>query len=173
MNTSFRSLMFCLTSILASHAAIAAEKAAHLDVLTCQKSGGTKISDNVYAYTLGTGSGNPRYLTIYLAGDKFNAWAVEEYFGTGFLDCTSSGLPGITVSTLKVVDVSSAGVGVDVDAGSLSEDSINQRYTEVTLSYTMLTLASNSTPEIAVGSKEEQQKALAAFQARGLALPKH
>jgi hypothetical protein len=171
MKVSVQSLALCAIGVCAANLALA-EKAANIDVMTCTRADGTSFRDSVYAYTLDTGSSNPRYFSVYLAGNKFDPWAVEEYFGGGFTSCTTTGLGNSIVFNVKVVDVSSSGVGVDVDAGSLSEDAINQRYTLVTMSYTTLEIGSTSTPELPVSSKEDQKKALAAFKARGLVLPR-
>ncbi len=173
MKVSLQGLALCAIGVCAGNFALAAEKPANIDVMTCTRSDGSSFKDSVYAYSLDTGSSNPRYFSVYLASTKFDAWAVEEYFGAGFTSCTMTGLGNSIIFNVKVLDVGTSGVGVDVDAGSLSEDAINQRYTLVTMSYTTLEIGSSTTPELPVRSQADQAKALAAFKARGLALPRH
>jgi hypothetical protein len=150
-----------------------AEKASHVDVLSCSpNTGGSALKVNVFAYDIDTGTGSPRYFSVYLTSSDFNALLSEEYFGRGYETCTFAGL-SVQLGGVTVVDVSNAGVGVDVDAGVLTEDGISQRYTEVILSYKLLAIDGSKTPTVAPASEEEQAKALAAFKARGLALPRH
>lgn len=172
MNIRVKGLLLSTVGVLLAGAGHA-EAPQTIDSLTCTRSDGSTLKHNVYAYTIGSGHSSPRYVTIYFLGTVFSTYLIEEYFGSGFSSCTMAGIPGMIFSTVTVADVSSSGSGVDVNAGTLTEDGINQRYTEVTFAYRGLSINSSASTPQALDSKEEQAKSLAAFQARGLAIPKH
>lgn len=74
--------------------------------------------------------------------------------------------------SIVIVNVSSSGAGANVDAGSTTENALEQRYTEVTLSYVGMDIGPlKKTQTKPLDSPEKQAQNLAAFRARGLALP--
>jgi hypothetical protein len=171
MNTGSKVAIISALGILAVQEASAATPTA-IDTLTCIRSvDGSTLKHSIYAFSVNTGKSNPRYFTAYFSDSELFTYTFEEIFGSGFKYCTFGKLPGTVLSNVTAIDVNTAGVGANVGALSVQENSVSQGYTEVTFQYTFLEISSTSMPA-ATASAEDQAKALAAFQAKGLAMPK-
>ena len=151
-----------------------AETPTSITTLTCIGGSYQNVTNEpVYAYALGTGETNPRYFTAYLNGTRFTEWLLDEYIGDSFSSCHFANSPNVIPSTIKIMDVTSVGVGSNVDAGSLSEDAIKQSFVEVDFSYGGLSISNNAVKSnVPVGTPEEQARAFQAFKARSLSLPR-
>jgi hypothetical protein len=172
MNTCSKGLLLSVFGLLAAQHASAGSPAT-VDTLTCiRNSDGSTLKHNVYAYTLGTGKTGPRYFTVYFANNLLFTYTYEEVFGSGFSRCAFGKLTEATMDTVTVVDVNAAGLGANVGALGVQGDSSSQGYTEVTFEYSFLSISGTGMPATPPGSPEEQAKALAAFKAKGLAIPK-
>ena len=173
MNTISRVLALSFFGLLAGSAAYAAEKPAAVTTLSCMASDGSAaLKETVYAYNFDTGLNDTRYFSAYVSGADFAKLALAEYFVSTYSYCFFANMSGMEPQSVTITDVTSSGVGVDVDAGDLSEDTIAQKYTEVIFSYTFLSILNAQVKEQPKGTPEQEKQALESFKARGLAIPK-
>ena len=171
MNVVTKAVALSTLALLATVAGHATEKAVPVATLNCTN---PTLKANVYSYSFDTGQNTTRYFTVYMANSMFRTMEVQEYFGSGYAACTISTVASTTADNVTIEDVSSYGVGVDVDAGSLSEDAIGQQYTQVDFSYTFLSIGSASAvPKVPVTDEEKAKAAsFAAYKARIASMPK-
>jgi len=148
----------------------AAEKPTPITSLKCTGHDGSSLNDAVYAYNFSsTTSPVALFFTVYLDGTKYKPLALEQFHGSGYSDCT---LLDLDITEATITQVSTVGVGIDVDAGQLSEDSIKQSFTEVDFSAKSVNLAPDVTMKATPATPEEQAKAFQSYKARAFSLPK-
>ena len=169
-------MLLATVGSIAGQSADAAAPSA-IDTLTCTRSDGTTLKHNVYAFTLNSGKSTTRYFTIYFLDTLLGTYTSEEIFGAGFSYCQLGRYPEDYFDNVTVLDVNTSGIGANVGigselgGGSSGIDTLKQAYTEVTFQYTFLVFGTQAITGLST-TPEEQAKALAAFKAKGLALPK-
>jgi hypothetical protein len=174
MNTCSKGLLLSVFGLLAGQQATAGSPAP-VDSLTCTRSDGSTLKHYVYAYTLDmpkAGSADFYFFTAYFSSSLLSTYLEEEFFESGFSSCAFEKVTGALLRVVTIVDVDAAGLGANVGALAVQGDSVSQTYTEVTFAATTLKVDDNTVPTAAPSSPEEQAKALAAFKAKGLAIPK-
>lgn len=142
---------------------------AQVTTLTCQTSGGATLTLPAYAFTFNANSTSTRYFTVYTDLAQLNPLIIDLYFTTTYESCTFSGNSGLLLEQVTMVDVDSAGA-----MGGIQSPTAPQSYASVTFTSTFIQISNNAvTPAMTKPqTAAEQAQALAAFKARGLALPK-
>jgi hypothetical protein len=140
-----------------------------ITTLTCQGNDGGTLVIPAYAFTFDANATATRSFTVYTDASMLNPLIVDLYFSPTYASCVFSGNTGLILEQVTMVDVDSAGAaaGIQSPCGS-------QLYASATFTSTFLDINQNAvTPAMTKPqTAAEQAQALAAFRARGLALPK-
>jgi hypothetical protein len=163
---SFAKILALSTLGLSFNAVGHAQTPSPITTLNCQGSNGAPLTAAVYAYTLSVAN---HTLTTYLNGTMFNQIADGlAKNGSEYTTCSLANTNFIVLGDATMVELATSGVGANVDAGSLSQNSTKQVFTQVDFTFTSINLAGSSAnlkiPPIA---NQEQKKAYEQFKARG------